>query len=274
MPIVGERVSRTYPTELLTNLTLRELRSKYKRSVFGWTWSIVNPLMTIAVYSIVFSTFIKIEPPVGDPSGLHIYSFFLVCGLLPWNFVAQGITGAVGSLTANEGLIKKVYFPRSVLTTASVLAWLAGHLVELGVLIVALLLFGNMVLPWILPLAVVTLLLTGFVLGLGLLLAPANVYFRDIEHFTAIFLNLWFWLTPILYPISLLEDQEVLGVELSTLAKLNPMFHFIDAYRSLHYDMAWPSPSRWAAMAFAATAALVVGSIAFRRLEPRLAEEL
>ncbi len=274
MSIVGERVSQSYPTELLANLTLRELRSKYKRSVFGWTWSIANPLMTIAVYSIVFSTFIEIEPPVGDPSGLHIYSFFLVCGLLPWNFLSQGLAGAVSSLTANEGLIKKVYFPRSVLTTATVLSWLAGHLVEVGVLLVALLVFGNMVLPWIVPLALVTLLLTGFVLGLGLLLAPANVYFRDIEHFTAIFLNLWFWLTPILYPITLLEDRQALGIELSTLAKLNPMFHFIDAYRSLLYDLAWPSPTRWAAMVVAAVAALAIGALTFRRLEPRLAEEL
>lgn len=274
MSIVGERVSQAYPTELLSNLTLRELRSKYKRSVFGWTWSIANPLMTLVVYTVVFSTFLKIEAPVGDPSGMHIYGFFLVCGLLPWNFLAQGLSGAVGSLTANEGLIKKVYFPRSVLTTASVLSWLAGHLIEVGVLLVVLLVFGNMVLPWIVPLALVTLLLTGFILGLGLLLAPANVYFRDIEHFIAIFLNLWFWLTPIIYPARLLEDREVLGVELSTAIAINPMFHFVDAYRSLLYDLAWPSPGRWLAMTGSAVAALVVGALAFRRLEPRLAEEL
>ncbi|QGG95844.1 ABC transporter permease [Actinomarinicola tropica] len=274
MSIVGERVSQAYPTELLSNLTLRELRSKYKRSVLGWTWSIANPLMTIAVYTVVFATFIDIPPPVGDPSGMHIYGFFLVCGLLPWTLLAQGLTGAVSSLTANEGLIKKVYFPRSVLTTATVLSWLASHLIEVGVLLVALLLFGNMVLPWAVPLLLVTLLLSGFILGLGLLLAPANVYFRDIEHFTGIFLNLWFWLTPIIYPASLLEHRQVGGIELTTLLELNPMFHFVEAYRSLLYDLAWPSLTTWLAMVAAAGMAVVVGALAFRRLEPRLAEEL
>ena len=100
----------TYPKELLVNLTLRELRGKYKRSTLGWAWSVINPAVTIVVYTVVFSFFLRVEPPVGDPSGLNSYAFFLMTGLLPWLFTNSGIIESVGSLTANEELIKKVFF--------------------------------------------------------------------------------------------------------------------------------------------------------------------
>lgn len=268
-----ERVGRRYPTELLSNLTLRELRGKYKRSVLGWAWSVVNPAMTLAVYTIVFS-FIGVDPPVGSRSGLEVYAFFLVCGLLPWNFLAQGLSGAVASLTANEGLIKKVYFARSVLPTASVASWLVGHLIEMAVLIVALLIAGNMVLPWLPPLVAVTALLTLFVLGLGLLGSALNVYFRDVQHFVAVLLNLWFWLTPILYPRQLVEGQTLLGVEIEPLFALNPMTHFVGAYRDLLYDVHAPASTTWAILVGLATTSMAIGTVVFRHLEPGLAEEL
>ena len=120
MAVASSRLERlTYPRELLVNLTLRELRGKYKRSTLGWAWSVINPLALIVVYTIVFGSFFGAEPPVGDPSDLHSYAFYLVAGLLPWLFLSNGITGAVASLTGNEGLIKKVYFPRSILPTSS-----------------------------------------------------------------------------------------------------------------------------------------------------------
>jgi ABC-2 type transport system permease protein len=83
------------PTELLWNLTLRELRSKFKRSALGWLWSVINPLASIAIYTVVFGVFFEVEPPVGDPSGLEVYGFWLVCGLLPWTFLSNGLNGAV-----------------------------------------------------------------------------------------------------------------------------------------------------------------------------------
>ena len=186
-----------YPTELLWNLTLRELRSKFKRSTLGWLWSVINPLASIAIYTVVFGVCSRSSRPAGDPSGLDIYGFFLVCGLLPWTFLANGLNGAAASIVGNEGLVKKVYFPRWVLPAASALAWLASFGVELVVLGVVLLFFGNFVLPWI-PVLLLMVLQTGFVLGLGLLLSAANAYFRDVQHFLGIFLNIWFYCTPIL----------------------------------------------------------------------------
>lgn len=271
----------TYPKELLANLTLRELRGKYKRSALGWAWSVINPTVTIVVYTVVFSFFLRVAPPVGVPSGLDSYAFFLMTGLLPWLYLSNGVTGSVGSLTANESLIKKVYFPRSVLPTSAVLAWLASFLIELGVLVVLLVAIAQvMVLPWIPVVVGIVALQTVFVLGLGLLFSPLNAYFRDVQHFVTIFLSVWFWATPILYPETVLLDETtgasktLAGIELTWLIDLNPMTHFSKAYRDALYNLRFPGATTWAAMAVSAVAMLTVGALVFRRLEPNLAEEL
>ncbi|MBA2326431.1 MAG: ABC transporter permease, partial [Actinobacteria bacterium] len=128
--------------ELAVNLTLRELRGRYKRSVLGWTWSLLNPLASVVIYSIVFSFFLKIEPPVGEPSGLHSFVLFLLCGLLPWNFLSSGANAAMGALVGNGNLIKKVYFPREILVGSAVAAHVITLLIELGVLVVVFLIGG------------------------------------------------------------------------------------------------------------------------------------
>jgi ABC-2 type transport system permease protein len=272
----------TYPRELLANLTLRELRGKYKRSALGWGWSVLNPLAMIVIYTAVFSRFFRTTPPIGDPSGLHSYAFFLVTGLLPWLFLSNGLNGAVSSLTGNEGLIKKVYFPRSILPTASTLAWLATFGVEMAVLGVLLITIGgNMVLPWIPVVIAIAAIQFFFVLGLGLLVSPINAYFRDIEHFVGIVLMAWFWLTPIVYPETLAttnsetgEPNQFLGIDVSWLIDLNPMSHFITAYRDAAYSLRFPALTTWAAMSVAAAGTMLVGYLVFRKLEPNLAEEL
>jgi ABC-type polysaccharide/polyol phosphate export permease len=270
--------TRALPTDLLWNLTLRELRSRFKRSTLGWLWSVITPLASIAIYSLVFGVFLDVPTPVGDPSGLHVYGFFLVCGLLPWTYLTNGLNGAASSIVVNEGLVKKVYFPRSVLPTASTLAWLAGFGVEMAVLGIVLLAAGNMVLPWIPVVLLLMVVQTGFVLGLGLFLSAANAYFRDVQHFLAIVLNIWFYATPILYPSDQIpEEFDVLGVTIplrDLLLTLNPMAVFVDAYRAVLYDLTWPTLNQWAAMFAISALTLVLGAAAFRRLEPRLAEEL
>lgn len=272
------RAAPDYPTELLRNLTLRELRSKFKRSALGWLWSVINPLASIAIYMIVFGVLLGVEPRRGDPSGLHVYGFFLVCGLLPWTFLANGLNGAAASIVGNEGLVKKVYFPRSVLPTSSTLAWLANFGVELIVLGIVLLFAGNMVLPWIPVVIVLMILQTGFVLGLGLLVSAANAYFRDVQHFLGIALNIWFYATPILFDPDQIKafDEEVpgLGVEWRALLAFNPMTQFVHAYRNVLYDLRWPSAANWLALVLISGVTLAIGALGFRRLEPHLAEEL
>src|SRR5918996_3414827 len=146
MPKISDLTSRR---ELFLNLTLRELRTKYKRSVLGWTWSLLTPLTTMLVYSIVFGIVLRVEPPVGDPSGLDNFAMFLLCGLLPFNFLSNSLTGGMSSLLGNGNLVKKVWFPREILVAANTTAWLVSFLIELGVLAVVLLAFGNVAFPWI-----------------------------------------------------------------------------------------------------------------------------
>lgn len=260
--------------ELFVNLTLRELRGKYKRSVLGWTWSLLNPLATMVIFTVVFAFFLKVPPPRGNPSGLKVFALFLLCGLLPWNFLSNGMSGSMGALIGNSNLIKKVFFPREVLVASSVASWVVSFLLELLVLAVALLVSGHMVLPWLLPTVLLIVIQTAFVLGVGLLLAVLNVYFRDVEHFIGIILQVWFYATPIVYPINVVQSALAKHPPLFTLYKLNPMVRFVNAYRSCLYDMRMPAWQDLAFVAVSAAVMLTLGLFVFTRLEPKLAEEL
>ena len=121
--------------ELIANLTLRELRGRYKRSVLGWTWSLLNPLSTVVIYSIVFGVLLNGDPPKGDPSGVKNFTVWLLCGLLPWNYFGGSLNGAMGVLTGNAGLIRKVYFPREGLVLSFVASILVTFLIEMAVLL-------------------------------------------------------------------------------------------------------------------------------------------
>lgn len=258
--------------DLTLNLTLRELRGRYKRSVLGWTWSLLNPLATMAVFTIVFSKLLKIEPPPGDPSGLDVFALWLLCGLLPWNFMSASMTGGMSALVGNANLVKKVWFPREALTVAAVGACGFSLLIELGVLSVALLIAGNLVLPWLpVALAVVGLQVL-FALGIALLLSVCNVYFRDTQHLIGIVIQLWFYGTPIVYPFTHVEDNA--SGTLYDLYRLNPMFQFVEAYRDIFYDLRFPSTGRWALLLGWTVASVAIGWSVFRRLEHKLAEEL
>jgi lipopolysaccharide transport system permease protein len=263
--------------ELLVNLVLRELRSRYKKSLLGWTWSLLNPVASVIVYSIVFSVFLKIQPPTGDPSGLHSFVVFLLCALIPWNFFANSLSTSVESLVGNAGLIKKVYFPRQLLVAAAVGSLLVSALIEMGVLCVVLLASGNMVLPWLPLVAVLIVLQALFVFGIGLVLSACNVYLRDVRHFVAILLQVLFYSAPIVYPLRLVPHQrDLLGVSvpIGDIYRLNPLVQFFQAYRNLLYDLRFPSLGTWAQIVAWTGIALAFGLWAFGKLDRRLAEEV
>jgi lipopolysaccharide transport system permease protein len=262
--------------ELLANLTLRELRGKYKRSALGWAWSLLNPLASMIVYSIVFSTIMGIKPELGDPSGLTSFALWLLCGFLPWAFLANSVTGGAESLVGNANLIRKVWFPRQILVGATVGSFLITFLIELGVLSVALIIAGNFVLPWLVPAVSLVAVLAAFSFGLALLLSVANVYFRDVRHLIGIILQLWFYLTPIVYPLTLdsLQGKRVAGRSATSLLNLNPMTRFAEAFRDVLYDLRWPSAATIGYLLAWSAGTLAIGWWAFKRAEGRLAEEL
>lgn len=264
--------------ELFRNLTLRELRGKYKRSILGWAWSMINPLATMGIFTVVFAYILRVQPERGDPSGLHSFPFFLLAGLLPWNFLLAGLTGGMGAPLANAGLIKKVYFPREVLTASVVSSWAVQFLIELGVLVVALLFVGNVAFQYVPGVILVVVLQMFFIYGLALMLGAINVYFRDVQHFLNLFLQLWFYATPVVYPVSLIEGRKIHlfghAVQVSRLYDLNPMVRFVSMYRDLLYDLRWPPLTDLAYVTGAAIISVLIGRAVFLRLEPRFAEEM
>jgi ABC-2 type transport system permease protein len=263
--------------DLAVNLTLRELRSRYKRTLLGWTWSLLNPLAAVAIYSLVFSFFLKIQPPTGDPSGLSSFALFLLCGLIPWTFFSNGLSMGLGSLVGNGNLIKKVYFPREILVFAAIASLVVTMLIELAVLGVILLVVGNMVLPWIPVVLVLVALEAVFVLGIALVLSVCNVYFRDVQHLVAIVLQVLFYTAPIVYPISYVPDTAtVLGVEIPVgdIYRLNPLVTFIEAFRDVLYDLRFPPLANCLYLVGWTASLLAFGFWVFGRLDRRLAEEV
>lgn len=267
--------------ELLANLTLREIRGKYKRTVFGQLWSLANPLALMLIYTFVFSFIFRIKPNPGDPSGLDVFALWLLCGLLPWTFVSNTITQGVHSLIENVSLIQKVYFTRIVLPLSLVGSIGYNWLFEMAVLLVALMVVGGFVLPWIPLMLVAMVLLAMFAAGLTLMISIANVHFRDTQYFLTIVLQIWMYLTPIIYPASLVEtESEKVGglvgtpITVADIYHLNPMEHFVNIFRQLLYDNRWPDPGEWIWCVGAAIVSITIGTLVFHRSERRLAEVL
>lgn len=278
MSVVADLREVARSRELLANLTARELKGKYKGTALGWAWSLVNPLASTAIFTAVFAILLKIEPPVGV-DGLSNYALFLLCGLLSWNFMSGAMTAGMGALVANGNLIKKTYFPRRLLVISTVFSFFVSYCIEMAVLGAVFLAFGVNILPWIPVVLFFMVVLCVFSLGLGLLLSVVNVYFRDIAHFVSIGMQIWFYATPIIYPISLVDeaaagDSWIATSGLIGLYNYNPMVGFVEGIRDVWYQGQWLDAGLTAYVVVVALVALVVGTTVFGRLESRLAEEL
>ncbi|UOE44491.1 ABC transporter permease [Agromyces larvae] len=267
--------------ELLSNLVLRDIRGQYKRTVLGRLWSLASPLTAMLVYTFVFSFVFRIQPAAGDPSGLNVFALWLLCGLLPWTFFSSAVSTGMASLVGNAGLITKVYFPRIVLPTAAVLTVGYNWLFEMLVLSVALLIAGSFLWPWIPLVILMMVVLAVFATGVALALSVANVYFRDTQYLLTLVLQVWMYLTPIVYPISLVADQSdrlggLFGTSVTVLDiySLNPMLHFVTVFRYLMYDNRLPELSDVLACVVWALVSLVGGFLIFRKNEKGLAETL
>jgi ABC-2 type transport system permease protein len=266
--------------ELLLNLTRREVKGKYKRTALGQLWSLANPLAAMAIYTVVFSFIIRVEPEPGDPSGLNIFALWLLCALLPWSFFTNVVNGGMGALVGNENLIKKVHFPRIALIVANSFSWMFSWSIEMVVLLVALLIAGSNALVWVPMVLFFMVLMSLLATGFSLMLSVANVYFRDTQHFVGIFFQVWFYITPILYPVSLVaglsEDVGPLfgSVTVLDLYLLNPIGEFAEAFRNLLYDNRWPDLSTTLTCVAWGVAAFFIGYAIFKRHEKGLAEAL
>jgi lipopolysaccharide transport system permease protein len=218
--------------ELIYTLVVRELKTRYKNSVLGFFWSLLNPLAMMLVFTVVFTVMMP-------NNNIEKFPIFVLCGLLPWNFFSTGVLASVNSIVSNANLVKKVYFPREVLVIASVLANLVNFLLALVVLFAALIVFRSGVGVWIWFLPVVILIQTCFILGLAFFLSTLNVFYRDTMMVMDVVMLAWFFLTPVFYNIDILPDHYVVqGISLDIhrlMYILNPMASLINTYRDLLY---------------------------------------
>src|ERR1043166_7651029 len=187
--------------ELTANLTARDLKVRYKGSALGFLWSLINPVLLALVFTLVFALFLRLQPPPNH-FGHSNFALYLLSGLLPWNYLVNCLSAGTVSITSSGGLIRKVFFPRPVLPLSVVLAHGVSLLLELLVLFVFLggCRFAFWRTLWLLPFVLVVF--AAFVLGITMLLAAINVYFRDTQQLLAVGTLVWFYLTPVIYPIS------------------------------------------------------------------------
>lgn len=271
---------------LTLTLASREIKAQYTGTVFGRLWSFVNPLVTIAVYTVVFGLIFRGVPPVGINSGIDSFAMWIAVGVVTWSFISGSIASGMSSLVGNAGLLEKVYFPRAVLIVSSVISITVTFLTEL-IVVVAILAFvgGPEVLFWV-PLTLVFVLLAAmFCTGVAFALAIAVVWFRDIQHLWGLFNQVWMYASGVIFPIALVEQAaqtlEAHGVSVNgqplplvEVFRLNPAEQFLEAFRSLLYDYAMPSPHVWINCTAWAIGSLLVGSLIFRAKQARIVEEL
>ena len=252
---------------LLTALTGRELKPRYRGSALGFFWSLANPLLLLAVFATVFGLFLG--PRAGDASAPNPFVLFLVCGLFPWIWASNTLLEGTQSLASNAGLIRRASFPLEVLPAVTVCAQLVHFVLALPILLGALVIgralgypvlgLASLLLPVVILLQLV--MLGGMVLGLSSL----SVHFKDVRDLLANVLQLLFFLAPIIYSIDFAGRY-------APLLYVNPFTPFTLAYQALLYGGSLPSPWVWAEMTVLALAFWAVGSWIFTRLSETVAE--
>ena len=191
--------------DLTWRMARRSISSEFKGTALGRAWSFINPLATIAVFSVIFGLVFRggVEP--GKNSGIDAFALWIGVGIIAWNFISNSVMRSMDSLVGNAGLLTKVYFPRQTLVYSAVLALVYDFAFELTVLLVIMLIAGGpTVLLFIPQLIAITVLAAVFTTGLGMMLAIASVYFRDISHLWQIFNQVWMYASGVVFPLSML----------------------------------------------------------------------
>jgi ABC-2 type transport system permease protein len=246
--------------ELIRNLVLKDLKLKYRDSVLGFVWSLANPLLLILVYSFVFGHILRGGPPN--------FAYFLMVGILPWNFSAQSLMMSTGSILDNGTLIRKVALPMEVFPITTVLFNLAQFMFALVVFFPMAWLFFKVPVAWswvsFFPILVLQVF---FTLGLSFIISTATVFYRDVRHFTEIFLTLLFWLTPVVY------DIHAAGPVLKQVLYMNPISYFVLAYQDTLYRNVFLSFEQVLVLASLAVFSLAGGYTLFAVSKTRFPEE-
>lgn len=239
--------------ELVWALAMKELKIRYKRSALGFLWALLNPLLLMIVYTIVFSTIMTMK--------ISHYAIFLLSMLIPWTFFAQSMAYAAESIVGNSDLIKKVRVPRSVFPLAAVMSNIINFLLSMIPLAAMVLIMGHPLYATWLFLPVPLLALTIFTVGATFFFATANVFYRDVAHIVQVIIQLWFYITPILYSIDFFPPQ------FRWLFKLNPLIYVMNDFRMSIYYGQLPQAQSVIASFICGFLALFLGLSFFRKYE-------
>jgi lipopolysaccharide transport system permease protein len=250
---------------LLKELVKRDFQGRYAGSLLGFVWSLVQPLWLLALFTFVFATVMKVHP-VGART--ESFAVFLFAGLAPWMAIHEGVVRGATAITDNAQLVKKLSFPSEVLVLTVVLVALLHQAIALGIFVVVLALLGELS-PATLPLlALAVPLQVAITLGLGLLAASAQVFFRDTSQVLGLLLQGWFYLTPIVYPLAWVPERFRGALE------LNPLTPLVDLYRQSLLGPDLAPPRAVAGLAVTAAVALALGLWVFRRVKPAFVDEI
>jgi ABC-type polysaccharide/polyol phosphate export permease len=252
---------------LITNLAQRDLKARYKRSVLGWLWSLINPAATLGIYTLVFGVFLKgVAPEMGSGHD-GVFALFLFSGLVAWNLFAGIVNGSITAFFNAGPLLTRTYFPPECPMLATVAAVVLQSLLEVSILAFFMIVVGNISWTFLVFIPVFALLAC-FALGVGLVLAVLNIRYRDVAYLTGILLQLWFYATPIVYSLSDTPDKA------QRILQLNPLNAYVNAMRRGTYYLDLPTLTNWIVMVASASISLAFGWWLFSRLAPRVIEEL
>lgn len=247
--------------EMIISLVKRDLKSRYKGSVLGFFWMFLNPLLQLGVYTIVFSTIMRM--------GIDKFYLFMFVALVPWLFFSSCLSSGPGVIFSQQDMVKKIYFPRQVLPISFTLSQFVNMLLSFIVIFVVVFFSGVRVNPialCYLPL----IMIIEFVLGLGVtyLVSALNVYFRDLEYIMGIISMAWMYLTPVIYPVEMVPEKFV------KLFYLNPMTSIVIAYRDILYYGRAPEMSTLINAIIMGIVVLIIGQLTFSKLQRHFVEEL
>lgn len=248
---------------LLSQLVTRDFKVKYKRSVLGVLWSVLNPLLTMIILYVVFTTFFG----MGKTKGIKDYAVYLLSGLVIWNYFSEATNLALGAVVTNFNLLTKVYMPKYIFTLSKVLSSALNMLFSLVPLYLIVGIeaarhqvpFGwtNLLLPYDLVMVII------FSMGMGLLLSAMTVFFRDMFYIWGVVLTAWMYFSPIMYSLDLVTNKWYTGFVM-TLMKFNPMYHYLNFARKILLNNQVPAPSQFLYTFIFSAVMLVIGILFFR----------
>ena len=246
--------------ELIRIMTISELKVKYQSSILGFTWSLLNPLLMMLVLYFVFSNIFKATQ--------NNFALYLLIGIVSWRFMANGTSSSITSVVGKPSLVTKVHIPRQVLVLSTVLASFISSILEFVVLVPLLFILGVGLSPNILLFPVVHLIFFMMVYGISLILAALYVYYRDLNQIWDVIIQMGFFLSPIVYPLSTVPPEYL------RYYMLNPVTVMIQMYRDVLLYHNAPTLADLSFTLLTAATIILLGSLVFKRLERRFAEEI